>query len=85
MGQKERAWYDGDTHLHTAIHTNHNVGIDCTFEIDRNGWGQGEKDGIMDWTLEIDAKISFSTDGWIAEVAIPYAAIEWKKKIEKEV
>ena len=85
MGQKERAWYAGDTHVHTAIHTNHNGGIDWTFEIDRNGRGQGEKDGIMDWNMEIDAKISLSSDGWIAEVAIPCAVIEWKKKIEKEV
>lgn len=46
-------------YLLVGFDTNHNGGIDYTFEIDKNGRVQGEKDGIMDWNMEMAPRSVF--------------------------
>lgn len=61
--------------------TNHNGGIDYTFEIDRNGQIFGEKDGITAWQKPVQMKSSTTSTGWLVEIAIPYTSIEWLEPV----
>jgi hypothetical protein len=74
---------DGDVeYIVIGFDTNHNGGIDYTFEIDKNSQVFGQKDSVTCWDSEINAHIGLTTDGWILEVAIPFSALEWDKEIE---
>lgn len=61
--------------------TNHNGGIDYTFEIDRSGRVRGQKDGLTVWNAPILARVESLAQGWTAEIAIPFSSVEYAKPV----